>query len=60
MGKASIIIPTYNAGELFVKVLEGIFLQSEQPAEVIVIDSSSSDGTDERAKACLLYTSRCV
>jgi rhamnosyltransferase len=51
VGKASIIIPTYNAGELFTQVLEGIFLQSEQPAEVIVIDSSSSDGTDERAKA---------
>lgn len=50
MKKVSIVIPTYNGGSLFQEVLEGVFKQSLKPYEVIVIDSSSSDGTDKIAK----------
>jgi len=51
MSKVSIVIPTYNGGALFKEVLENVFKQTQKPDEVIVIDSSSSDGTDKVAKA---------
>lgn len=46
--KASVIVPTKNAGPLFETVLEQIFLQeTDWPFEVLVVDSGSSDGTKE-------------
>ena len=51
MEGVSVVIPTYNGGPLFEEVLERVFRQKMQPSEVIVIDSSSSDGTELVAKA---------
>jgi len=48
--KVSIIIPTYNGGVLFKSVLDNVFNQDLRPDEVIVIDSSSTDGTEKIAK----------
>lgn len=49
--KASVIIPTWNAGEIFKKVVKKL---QEQKApwdyEVLVVDSGSSDGTIEFLK----------
>jgi len=48
--KASVLIPTYNGGELFRQVLRTILAQrAPWPFEVIVIDSGSNDGTGEFA-----------
>jgi glycosyltransferase involved in cell wall biosynthesis len=50
--KASILIPTYNGGKIFQKVLRAIQMQrAPWPFEIIVIDSNSSDGTAEFAAA---------
>ncbi len=48
--KASVIIPTWNGGELFRKVLERTAKQATDfDYDVLVIDSSSTDGTNEFA-----------
>lgn len=48
----SIVIPTKNGGDLFWEVLEGIRRQEvSAPTELVVIDSGSSDGTLEVARA---------
>ena len=46
----SVIIPTYNAGPAFREVLEKLWQQSVRPKEIIVVDSSSKDGTAELAR----------
>jgi len=49
--EVSIVIPSFNGGELFIECLHALFSQeSEAPFEVIVIDSGSTDGTVERVK----------
>lgn len=49
--RASVIIPTYNGGELFSRVLEAVSSQeTDFKYDVLVIDSSSNDGTAEVAK----------
>lgn len=50
MKSITVVIPTYNAGSLLKEVLKNIFEQTVKPIEVIIIDSSSSDGTDKIAK----------
>ncbi len=45
----SVVIPTYNGGERFVRLLDRLRTQTV-PFELIVVDSSSSDGTAERAE----------
>lgn len=45
----TLIIPTYNAGENWINVIQSIKLQTKN-AEVICIDSSSTDNTVELAK----------
>jgi len=47
----SVIIPTYNAGPELEKLLGRLCAQTLPPLEVIVIDSTSPDGTAERARA---------
>ena len=47
----AVIIPTLNAGPDWETLLLAIRRQSLQPDDVIVIDSSSTDGTAERARA---------
>jgi glycosyltransferase involved in cell wall biosynthesis/tetratricopeptide (TPR) repeat protein len=45
--RASVFIPTYNGGEVFKRVIDMLRRQrSPWRFEIIVIDSSSSDGTD--------------
>lgn len=50
MGKVSIVIPTRNGGDLFVRVLEMLARQSKAH-ELIVIDSESSDGSADAARS---------
>ncbi|REE90529.1 rhamnosyltransferase [Paenibacillus taihuensis] len=45
----SVIIPTYNAGHNFKQLLTRLQSQSLRPCEIIVVDSSSTDGTAEIA-----------
>lgn len=47
----ALIIPTLNAASHWEALVSGIQRQSLQPNNVIVIDSSSSDGTADRARA---------
>ncbi len=45
---ASVIIPTYNGGELFKKVISTLRRQrTPWPFEIVVVDSTSTDGTAE-------------
>lgn len=48
--QVSVIIPTLNAGGLLTELLDKLNRQSVPPAEIIVIDSESDDGTPERAE----------
>ncbi len=41
----SVLIPTYNRAELLPETLDSILSQSRPPAEVIVVDDGSTDGT---------------
>lgn len=56
--KASVCIPTYNGGELVTEVIERVRSQrAPWPFEIIIVDSSSTDGSIERlarpAAGCL-------
>ena len=46
----SVIIPTLNAGRFIDRLLSGLLSQDLQPAEIIVIDSSSEDTTAQIAE----------
>ena len=46
----SVIIPAYNASSTLRVALDSIALQSQQPAEVIVVDAGSTDETINVAK----------
>lgn len=49
--KASVIIPTYNGGALFRTVLDAVQKQrAPWPFEIVIVDSSSNDGTAEFCK----------
>lgn len=49
--RVSIVIPTRNAGAAFERTLEAIAAQDlDEPYEVVVIDSGSTDGTPELAE----------
>ena len=48
--RLSVIIPTWNAGEGFGELLKRLSQQSFKPHEIIIIDSSSTDGTAELAR----------
>jgi rhamnosyltransferase len=48
----SVVIPTWNAGELFARVLDALDAQDlEGGFQLVVVDSGSGDGTLERARA---------
>ncbi|UTW56267.1 glycosyltransferase [Kordiimonas sp. SCSIO 12610] len=50
--KASVVIPTYNAGDVLKPVLDMVTHQEAPwPYEILVIDSGSSDGTVELVKS---------
>ena len=42
----SVVIPTYNCAEFLQRSLESVFSQTYQDFEVIVIDNSSTDNTE--------------
>lgn len=46
----TIIIPTYNAGQEFESLLGSLKNQTLKPAQIIVIDSESTDGTSDVAR----------
>ena len=48
--RCSVIIPTRNAGEQIVSLLGALASQSVKPEEILVVDSQSDDGTQERAR----------
>lgn len=50
--RISVIIPTYNAGAGLKELLTRLQGQTLPPYEIIVVDSSSTDGTAEVAKQC--------
>jgi glycosyltransferase involved in cell wall biosynthesis len=43
----AVVIPTYNRRDLLEQTLRSVFEQSRPPAEVIVVDDGSDDGTAE-------------
>ena len=47
----SVIIPTLNAGKLLEPLLSSLESQALPPSEILVVDSSSDDGTPEKARA---------
>lgn len=48
--RISVVIPTLNAGPQFAHLLAALRAQTLTPAELVVIDSGSCDGTPERAR----------
>jgi glycosyltransferase involved in cell wall biosynthesis len=48
--RPSIIIPTLNAASLLAPLISLLREQSQKPLEIIVIDSSSDDGTADLAQ----------
>jgi len=57
--RVSVVIPTWNAGPLFERVLAALAAQDvEGGLELVVIDSGSSDGTAELAAAAGAYVFR--
>jgi rhamnosyltransferase len=46
---ATVIIPTYNAGQCLIDLLDNLQTQTLKPAQIIVIDSGSTDGTADTA-----------
>jgi glycosyltransferase involved in cell wall biosynthesis len=43
--QVSVVIPTYNRAEKLVRALNSVLTQSVLPAEIIVVDDASTDGT---------------
>ena len=48
--RVAVIIPTYNAARYWPELSQGIRTQTLKPERIIVIDSSSADGTAELAR----------
>jgi len=50
MSSVSVILTTFNRKVAIVKAINSILMQSDQPAEVIVIDDGSTDGTESEIR----------
>ena len=44
-GKIAVVIPVFNREELVIRALESAFSQTVSPAEIIVVDNNSTDGS---------------
>lgn len=49
--RVAIIVPTLNAADLWDRWVQGMRMQTFVPDQVLIVDSSSTDGTDKRAVA---------
>ncbi|MGH2415725.1 MAG: glycosyltransferase family 2 protein, partial [Microcystaceae cyanobacterium] len=58
LGKVSVVVPTLNEAERIDPCLAGLRQQGDEVREVIVVDSHSQDGTQERVKAVIEQDSR--
>ena len=58
LGKVSIVVPTLNEVERITPCLEGLTRQSDVVREIIVVDSNSQDGTQEKVKQASLLEPR--
>lgn len=58
--KASVIIPLYNGGEIYKDVLKSVLAQDYSDFEVVVVDSTSSDGSGEFTKEVAKNDSRVI
>ena len=48
--RVSVIVPVYNGGLAFEACLESLKVARPAPAEIIVVDDGSTDGSAERAR----------
>lgn len=57
---ATVVIPIYNAGQCFSVLLDSLQTQTLKPAQIIIIDSGSTDETREVAKRrnCKVITAK--
>jgi glycosyltransferase involved in cell wall biosynthesis len=46
--RISVVVPTYNGGEILIETLESALAQTHADREIIVVDDGSTDGTAER------------
>ena len=51
MLRPAVVIPTLNAGKLLEPLISSLKNQALPPSEILVVDSSSDDGTPEKARA---------
>jgi dolichol-phosphate mannosyltransferase len=58
LGMVSVVVPTLNEVDRIAPCLEGLSRQSYEVREIIVVDSHSQDGTQERVKAAALKDPR--
>jgi rhamnosyltransferase len=49
--QVGVVIPTCNAGKFWTRLSDGLRLQGLPPSQMLIVDSSSDDGTCDLAKA---------
>lgn len=49
-GRASIVVPAYNAEDHLAEAVDSALAQTHEPTEVVVVDDGSTDGTAEVAR----------
>jgi glycosyltransferase involved in cell wall biosynthesis len=48
--RVTVVVPTFNAGQLLLETLESVRIQTVKDVEVIVVDDGSTDGTPDRVR----------